>query len=49
VLPATAGAAVDLIARWLRERRLPPAEVLLTPTSFPAESTLEPPPGTTSA
>jgi ABC-type sugar transport system substrate-binding protein len=43
VMPASAGAAVDLIAQWLRDGTLPPAEVVLPPQSFPAEERLRRP------
>jgi ribose transport system substrate-binding protein len=40
ILPASAGRAVELVAEWLQESRAPPAEVVLTPQSFPPESEL---------
>lgn len=45
VLPASAGTAVELVARWQREHRQPPAEVVLRPCSFPAEERLARPGG----
>lgn len=47
VVPATAGTAVDLLARWLRERSTPAAEVVLSPASCPAVGTLRPRSGET--
>ncbi|MGE5124901.1 MAG: substrate-binding domain-containing protein [Betaproteobacteria bacterium] len=40
VMPATAGTAVELIARWQRDRQPPPEEVVLAPRSFPPEDRL---------
>jgi ribose transport system substrate-binding protein len=40
VIPASAGAAIDLIAQWLRDGASPPPEVVLPPRSFPAEERL---------
>lgn len=40
VMPATAGTAVELIARWQHDHRQPPAEVVLAPRSFPPEERL---------
>ena len=37
LMPASAGPAVDLVARWLKDRRAPPAEVVLAPSPFPAD------------
>lgn len=37
VMPASAGPAVELVARWLADRKQPPAEVVLAPSPFPAE------------
>ncbi len=42
VVPATAGDAVRLAARWLRDGQLPPPELVLTPRSFPPEGELPP-------
>ena len=35
--PSNTGKALALVERWLNARQMPPAEVLLTPVSFPAE------------
>jgi ABC-type sugar transport system substrate-binding protein len=43
VMPATAGDAIDLVAQWLRNGTVPPAEVVLPPRSFPAEERLRRP------
>jgi ABC-type sugar transport system substrate-binding protein len=40
VMPATAGPAIDLVARWRRDGQLPAAEVVLAPRSFPPEEQL---------
>ncbi len=40
VMPASAGTAVELIARWQRDRQQPPEEVVLAPRSFPPEDRL---------
>jgi ABC-type sugar transport system substrate-binding protein len=40
VMPPTAGAAVGLVARWLRDRQQPPARVVLPPSSYPPEAQL---------
>jgi ABC-type sugar transport system substrate-binding protein len=42
VLPPTAGAAVDLVGRWLRDKQPPPPEVVLSPVSYPPEAALRP-------
>jgi ABC-type sugar transport system substrate-binding protein len=34
-LPASAGAAVELVARWLRDGKAPPPEVVLVPEPYP--------------
>ena len=36
-MPASAGPAVELVARWLQDRGPPPAEVVLAPSPFPAD------------
>jgi len=41
VMPATAGAAIDLVNRSLRGER-PPAEIVLAPRGFPPETALRP-------
>lgn len=43
VMPATAGDAIDLVARWLRDRNPPPPEVVLQPSSFPDVESLRRP------
>ncbi len=40
VMPPSAGDAVDLVARWLRDGTAPPPEVVLPPRSFPEEARL---------
>ncbi len=45
VTPASAGPAVDLLAKWLRDRQPPPGEMLLPSQSYPAEWELRPAPG----
>ncbi len=40
VMPASAGHAIDLVARCLRDATTPPAEVVLPPRSFPEEGSL---------
>lgn len=42
VTPASAGTAVDLVADWVDERRLPPADVMVHSRSFPPEEALTP-------
>jgi hypothetical protein len=37
-MPATAGAAVDLVAGWLRDRTPLPPEVVLQPHAFPDDA-----------
>jgi ABC-type sugar transport system substrate-binding protein len=37
LMPASAGAAIDLVTAWLHERRVPPPEVVLAPSPFPAD------------
>jgi len=40
VTPASSARAVHLVADWLEDRKLPPADVLLASHSFPPEETL---------
>jgi ABC-type sugar transport system substrate-binding protein len=40
VIPSSTGPALELLATWLRDRKPPPAEILLSPSSFPPESQL---------
>jgi len=40
VIPSNTGPALGLVARWLQDRQPLPAEVLLSPSSFPPESRL---------
>jgi len=40
VTPASAGKAVELVAGWLEEQRLPPADVILHSRSYPPEEAL---------
>jgi len=42
VMPASAGDAIDLVARWLRDGTALPPEVVLPPRSFPEEGRLSP-------
>lgn len=42
IMPSTGGPAVELIARALSSGKHPPAEVKLSPVSFPAEQALRP-------
>jgi len=44
--PSNTGKALSLVERWLNARQMPPAEVLLTPVSFPAEDQIRRPGGT---
>jgi len=40
VMPPTAGAAVEFVARWLSDRQPPPPRVVLPPSSYPPEAQL---------
>jgi ABC-type sugar transport system substrate-binding protein len=40
IAPSNAGPAIELLARWLKTKEQPPAQVVLTPTSFPPEADL---------
>jgi ABC-type sugar transport system substrate-binding protein len=40
VIPSNTGPALDLVAKWVQDREPLPAEVLLSPSSFPPESRL---------
>jgi ABC-type sugar transport system substrate-binding protein len=42
VTPSNTGPALDLVARWLKDRQAPPREVLLAPRSHPAEDRIRP-------
>jgi ABC-type sugar transport system substrate-binding protein len=42
VTPSNAGPAIDLVARWLKSKAQPPAQVVLTPASYPPEADLKP-------
>ena len=42
VIPASAGPAVDMVARWMQDRKAPPAEVVLAPSPFPADGPRRP-------
>jgi ABC-type sugar transport system substrate-binding protein len=42
VLPPTAGAAVELVGRWQRDRSELPAEIVLTPRGYPDDGSLRP-------
>jgi simple sugar transport system substrate-binding protein len=42
VTPSNAGPAIDLVARWLKSKVQPPAQVVLTPASYPPEADLKP-------
>lgn len=42
VRPSSSGPAIDIIARWLRTRETPPAELVPSPRSLPPESELRP-------
>jgi ABC-type sugar transport system substrate-binding protein len=42
VTPSNTGPALELVARWLRTKEVPPREVLLAPRSHPAEDRLRP-------
>jgi len=37
LMPASAGPAMEVVARWLRDGKVPPAEVVLAPSPFPAD------------
>jgi len=40
IAPSNAGPAIELLARWWKTKEQPPAQVVLTPTSFPPEADL---------
>ncbi len=42
ILPPTAGAGVDVFARWLSDRQQPPAEIVMASHSYPPEAMLRP-------
>jgi len=42
VAPSNAGPAIDLLARWYKTKEQPPAQVVLTPVSYPPEADLKP-------
>jgi simple sugar transport system substrate-binding protein len=42
VCPSNTGPALEIVARWLRTKELPPREVRLSPTSHPPESRIRP-------
>lgn len=42
ITPGTAGKAVELVADWLEQRQLPPADVMLHSRSYPPEEALAP-------
>jgi ABC-type sugar transport system substrate-binding protein len=40
LVPPTAGIAVDLVVRWMREKKTPAPEILIAPASHPPEASL---------
>jgi hypothetical protein len=42
VSPSNTGPALEIVARWLRGKELPPREVRLSPRSHPPEAQIRP-------
>jgi ABC-type sugar transport system substrate-binding protein len=42
VTPSNTGPALEIVARWLRTKQMPPREVLLAPQSYPPDGQIRP-------